>query len=506
MSELESDLSPSELTAVEASALFNRDLAPIPSNARRWKMVDIAHLWVGMSVCIPTYMLASGLIAAGMNWWQAIITVSLGNLIVLIPMILNGHAGTKYGITFPVFARASFGVHGTHIASVLRAVVACGWFGIQTWIGGSAIYELARLQWPGISETAVIALFSNDYISVNVAQFICFLVFWAINIAIFWRGMESIRHVENWGAPLLIGLGVALLVWAYINADGFGPMLSQPDKFETRADFWKVFFPSLTAMVGFWATLSLNIPDFTREARSQRDQMVGQFLGLNTTMPFYAFVGVAVTSATVVIFGEAIWDPVQLLARFDSVGLMIVSMFALTLATLTTNLAANVVAPSTAFSNFLPRAISLRVGGVITGIIGILMQPWKLVADPEGYIFTWLIGYSGLLGPIGGILVCDYFLIRRTKLNLPALYDAKGVYKYTAGINPAAIIALVVAILPNIPGFLTQIDKAEAGPFWTGIYNYAWFNGFFIAMAVYFILMKAGAGNRERTQFRRTDD
>jgi len=490
MSELDSDLTASELAAARSSPLYNDDLAPISSKARRWKMMDIAHLWVGMSVCIPTYMLASGLIAAGMNWWEAILTVALGNLIVLIPMILNGHAGTKYGITFPVFARASFGTSGTHIASVLRAVVACGWFGIQTWIGGSAIYELARLQWPGLADAAVIGFFSNENIQVNVAQFICFLIFWAINIAIFWRGMESIRHVENWGAPLLIGLGLALLIWAYIKADGFGPMLSQPDKFETAGEFWRVFFPSLTAMVGFWATLSLNIPDFTREARSQRDQMLGQFLGLNTTMPFYAFVGVAVTSATVVIFGETIWDPVQLLARFDSVGLMIVSMFALTLATLTTNLAANVVAPATSFSNFMPRAISMRVGGVITGLIGIAMMPWKLVADPSGYIFTWLIGYSGLLGPIGGILVCDYFIIRGTKLNLPALYDPKGPYKYSGGYNPAALAALVLAILPNVPGFLGQIKAINVSQGWISFYNYSWFTGFIIALVLYFIFMR----------------
>lgn len=490
MAELESDLSQAELAAAHTSPLYNDDLAPIGSGARRWKMVDIAHLWVGMSVCIPTYMLASGLIAGGMNWWQAIITVALGNLIVLVPMILNGHAGTKYGITFPVFARASFGTHGTHIASVLRGIVACGWFGIQTWIGGSAIYQLALLQWPEIAGTAVIGFLGNEHIQVTVAQFLCFLFFWAINIAIFWRGMESIRVVENWGAPLLVGLGIALLVWAYVKADGFGPMLSQPDKFETRADFWRAFFPGLTAMVGFWATLSLNIPDFTREAKSQRDQILGQFLGLNTTMPFYAFVGVAVTSATVVIFGEAIWDPVQLLARFDSVGLMMVSMFALTLATLTTNLAANVVAPSTAFSNFLPKKISLRTGGVITGLVGILMMPWKLTADPTGYIYKWLIGYSGLLGPIGGILVCDYFLIRKTKINLPALYDPNGEYKYTGGYNPAAIIALVLAILPNVPGFLAQIGMMQVPAFWTALYSYAWFTGFFIAMGLYYLLMR----------------
>ncbi len=486
------DLTPEQRAVINNSPYSNDDLAPIPAEERTWGLVNIAHLWVGMSVCIPTYMLASSLIAAGMNWWQAILTVAAGNLIVCIPMLLNGHAGTKYGITFPVFARASFGTLGTHVASVLRAVVACGWFGIQTWIGGAAIYSLALLALPDLAETPVIPLLSSDYIDVNIAQFACFLFFWAINIGLFvWKGMDSIKYIEHWGAPLLIGMGLALLVWAWINADGFGPMLTQPDQFETRADFWRAFFPGLTAMVGFWATLSLNIPDFTRHARSQKDQMWGQFLGLNTTMPFYAFVGVAVTSATIVIFGEAIWDPVELLARFDSFTLILVSMFALALATLTTNMAANVVAPAAAFSNFLPRLISLRRGALITGLIGILMMPWQLIANPGVYIFTWLIGYSALLGPIGGILVCDYFVIRRTRMKLADLYELHGEYGYAKGFNIRAMIALVVAIAPNVPGFLAQVTDIAVPEGLANLYNYAWFIGFIIAFLVYGLLMKS---------------
>ncbi|MCO5069495.1 MAG: NCS1 family nucleobase:cation symporter-1 [Kiritimatiellae bacterium] len=488
---LQSDLSPHDLATVEASPLYNEDLAPIPSSKRRWGTKDIANLWVGMSVCIPTYMLASGLIHAGMNWWQAILTVTLGNMIVLIPIVLNGHAGCKYGITFPVFARASFGTAGTHIASVLRGIVACGWFGIQSWIGGEAIYRLLLLKWPSLADTAVWMFVSNEHIQVNTAQFLSFLAFWAVNIAIFWRGMESIRFIENWGAPLLIGIGVMFLVWAYKKADGFGPMLSQPGSYRTPSEFWKIFIPGLTSMVAFWATLSLNIPDFTREAKSQRAQLWGQFLGLNTTMPFYAFIGVAVTSATVVIFGEAIWDPVELLSRFDNIGIILVSMFALSLATLTTNLAANVVAPATAFSNFLPRAISLRMGGIITGIIGILMMPWKLAADPSGYIFTWLLGYSSLLGPIGGILICDYFVLRKRTMNLPALYDPRGEYSYCGGYNPRALIALALAVAPNVPGFLVTLKwNIPHAQIWSTIYSYAWFVGFFVAFALYYFLMK----------------
>jgi NCS1 family nucleobase:cation symporter-1 len=454
---------PSDVTS--DPRLSNADLAPVPIAQRTWTKWNIAALWVGMSVCIPTYMIASSLISGGMNWWQAILTVFLGNLIVLIPMVLNAHAGTKYGISFPVFARASFGVFGANIPAVLRAIVACGWFGIQTWIGGWAIYKLVLVMAPSVGNAPMIG-----FIGIDLAQLICFLLFWLLNIWIFWRGMESIRAVQDWGAPLLIAIGLALLIWAYVKAGGFGPMLSQPSKFETNADFWKFFVPGLTGMVGFWATLSLNIPDFTRMARSQKDQIIGQALGLNTTMPVYAFIGVAVTSATVVIFGETIWDPIELMARFDNVALMLVAMFSLTLATLTTNLAANVVSPSISFANLAPRRISRRAGGLITGIIGILMMPWKLVADPTGYIFTWLIGYSALLGPIGGILIADYFFLRRTELVVGDLYRTEGSYAYKGGFNPVAIIALVLGVLPNIPGFLGTIGAVEnVAPFWMGL-------------------------------------
>lgn len=466
--------------------LSNADLAPVPPERRTWTKWNIAALWVGMSVCIPTYMLASSLISGGMNWWQAVLTVFLGNLIVLIPMVLNAHAGTKYGIPFPVFARASFGVLGANIPAILRAIVACGWFGIQTWIGGWAIYKLALALAPGLAATPDLG-----FLGINLGQFGCFLLFWALNVWIFWRGMESIRAVEDWGAPLLLLIGGALLAWAWSKAGGLGPMLAQPSRFATNADFWRFFVPGLTGMVGFWATLSLNIPDFTRLARSQRDQLLGQALGLNTTMPLYAFIGVAVTSSTVVIFGETIWDPIELMSRFDNVMLTLVAMFALTLATLTTNLAANVVSPAISFSNVAPHLISRRAGGVLTGIIGILMMPWKLVADPSGYIFTWLIGYSALLGPIGGILIADYFCVRRTELQVEDLYRRHGAYTYRGGFSLVAIAALVAGVLPNIPGFLGTIKVIEdVAPFWMDLYSYAWFTGFFLAGGLYLLLRR----------------
>jgi len=489
-----------ELTvSIDDSPYYNADIAPVSKKDRKWGKWDIAALWVGMSVCIPTYMLASSLIREGMNWWQAVLTIALGNAIVLVPMVLVAHAGTRYGVPFPVLTRASFGLNGANIPSILRAIVACGWFGIQTWIGGAAIHQLlCAVPDFSLSVSGHMATISWENLPVMDLGFVgCFPlgawlgfgIFWLINMAIIWRGIDSIRFLENLGAPFLLLIGLGLLAWAWVNAGGLGPMLSKPDQFSTTGDFLKFFFPALTGMVGYWATLSLNIPDFTRYARSQKDQMLGQALGLNTTMPLFAFIGVAVTSATLVIYGEEIWDPVLLLGRFESVPVVVVSMLALAVATLTTNLAANVVAPANAFTNLAPRKISFRAGGIITGIVGILMMPWKLLEDPTGYIFTWLIGYSALLGPIAGILICDYYVHRRMELDLPALYRA-GKYSFVKGFNWRAIAALVLGIIPNVPGFLGTIHVWEAGRFWMNLYDYAWFGGFGISFCVYLLLAK----------------
>jgi len=485
-------LDASALDAARASSLYNEDLAPVSWDRRKWGLASFAALWISMSACIPTYMLASSLIGGGMNWWEAILTVFLGNLIVLIPMVLNAHAGTQYGIPFPVLCRASFGTMGANLPALLRALVACGWFGIQTWIGGSAIYKILAIFLPGLAAPGMSTLFG-----ITLPQFACFLFFWAINMWVIYMGIESIRFLLNIKAPLLIALGLLFLWWAYRTAGGFGPILSQPSAFDPgqakAGQFFSFFFPALTGMIGFWATLSLNIPDFSRYARSQRDQIIGQALGLPLTMALYAFIGVAVTSATTIIYGQTIWDPTDVLARFKNPVLLFVAMLALCIATLATNIAANVVSPANDFSQVAPRKISFRTGGLITGIIGVLIMPWKLVADPTGYIFTWLIGYSALLGPIGGIMIADYFFVRRRQLNVGALYDGAGEYRYTNGISLVAVVAFVLAVLPNLPGFFVTI-KAIAptsvpGPL-VELYNYAWFVGFALAFVIYLVLRK----------------
>lgn len=477
-------------------SLINDDIAPTPLAGRTWSVWNLAALWIGMVVCVPTYMLGGGLIDLGMSWWQAVLTVLLGNVVVLIPMVANGHPGTRYGIPFPVLARASFGIHGAHVPSVLRGLVACGWFGIQTWIGGAAVYHLL-----GALAGGEIGGSDLPVLGINGTELLCFLGFWLLQVVVLWRGIESIKVLESWAAPFLIVMGLALLVWAWWKAEGLGPMLSAPSHFapggEKEGQFLGAFLPGLTAMVGFWATLSLNIPDFTRYARSQRDQILGQALGLPLFMTLFAFVGIAVTSATVVIYGEAIPDPTVLLGRLGGGLAVVVSLAALTLATLSTNLAANVVSPANTLVNVAPRRIGFRTGALITAGLGIALFPWKLIESTDGYIFTWLIGYSALLGPIGGILITDYYLVRRTRLDLDGLYRREGPYRYRGGVHPAALLALAAGVAPNVPGFLHTAGWVESVPeIFASLYTYAWFGGFLLAGVVYWGLAWASGLTR----------
>lgn len=492
------------------SPLFNGDLAPTPTGRRTWTTYNFAALWIAMAHCIPTYLLAGGLIAVGMNWWQALLTIGLGNLIVLIPILLNAHPGTKYGIPFPVLARSSFGTVGANVPALLRAVVACGWFGIQTYIGGEAVRTFLVAAWPAFDQVGGGAMI----LGLGIPSAITFMIFWSINILIVLVGMNAVRVFENWSAPLILLMGVWLLIWMVSRAGGLGPMFDRPSSFATNADFWKVFVPSLTGMIGFWATLSLNIPDFTRFGRGQREQMLGQVLGLPTTMIAFSMMAVIITSAAETILKgsdpKTLWDPVVVLAQITSskapagldapllasegtrIVVAVLSLFGVAVATISTNIAANVISPANDIANLAPRHISFKMGGVITGVVGILIMPWKLLASADTYIFDWLVGYSALLGPIAGIMIADYWILRRKELDVPDLYRTTGRY---AGTNWVAMVALLAGIAPNVPGFLHSVHVLGGEPgIFTDIYPYAWFTGVVIAATVYVMGMRIRPG------------
>jgi NCS1 family nucleobase:cation symporter-1 len=463
-----------------------------------------------MAHCIPTYLLAGGLIAVGMNWWQALLTIGLGNLIVLIPILLNAHPGTKYGIPFPVLARSSFGTVGANVPALLRAVVACGWFGIQTYIGGEAVRTFLVAAWPAFDQVGG----GTMILGLGIPSAITFMIFWSINILIVLVGMNAVRVFENWSAPLILLMGAWLLIWMVSRAGGLGPIFDRPSSFATNADFWKVFVPSLTGMIGFWATLSLNIPDFTRFGRGQREQMLGQVLGLPTTMIAFSMMAVIITSAAETILKgsdpKTLWDPVVVLAQITSskapagldapllasegtrIVVAVLSLFGVAVATISANIAANVISPANDFANLAPRLISFKMGGVITGVVGIVIMPWKLLASADTYIFDWLVGYSALLGPIAGIMIADYWILRRKELDVPDLYRTTGRY---AGTNWVAMVALLAGIAPNVPGFLHSVHVLGGEPgIFTDIYPYAWFTGVVIAAVVYVVGMRIRPG------------
>ena len=472
------ELQADALQSIKTSPLYNEDLAPVPVEKRNWTTYNYAALWISMAHCIPTYMMASGLISAGMNWWQALITILLGNIIVLAPILLNSHPGTKYGIPFPVFARAAYGTYGSNLPALMRAIVACGWFGIQAWIGGQAIHIFFSSIIPNWN-----TLLGEQINGHTPTEWISFLIFWAMNIFVVYRGMNLLRHVENWAAPFVLIMTAVLLAWILYQAGGIGFLLHEKDKFQTVGEFWKIFIPSLTAMIGFWATLSLNMPDFTRFGKSQREQIIGQTVALPTTMVLFAAMGILITSAAVVVFPQMkpdeLWDPVKLVGQFSQPLVVAVSMFTIIVATLSVNIAANVVSPANDFANAFPKLISFRTGGLITGIIGILMQPWKLLADPNGYIFSWLLGYSGGLGSIAGVLIADYWIIRNKNLNLGDLYRTKGEY---AGWNWRAVLATLLGCFFAWIGLVFEPLRI--------LYDYAWFVGFGVSFFVHWFLIK----------------
>jgi NCS1 family nucleobase:cation symporter-1 len=467
--------------SIESSPLYNHDLAPVPVAARTWTTYNYAALWISMAHCIPTYMMSSGLISAGMNWWQALLTICLGNMIVLVPILMNSHAGTKYGIPFPVLARASYGTMGSNVPAIMRAIVACGWFGIQAWIGGQAVQTLIAAvfpSWPKLLGGPVGGHLPTEWIS--------FLLFWGLNILVIIRGMELLRHVENWAAPFVLIMTALLLGWAVWRANGIGYLLHSSGKFHTWSEFYPIFIPSLTAMIGFWATLSLNMPDFTRFGRSQREQALGQIVALPTTMTLFAAMGVVITSAAIVIYPHLgmndVWDPVKLVGQFKHPLIVAISMFTVVVATLSVNIAANVVSPANDFANAFPKWISFRTGGIITGVLGIVMQPWRVLADPSGYIFEWLVGYSGALGSIAGVMIVDYWSIRSRHLELPDLYRTNGAYTYAAGWNWRAIVATALGCAPAAIGwFVPSLHR---------LFEYGWFLGFGISAVTHYALTK----------------
>tara|TARA_R110000744_G_scaffold203536_3_gene322446 strand:- start:24628 stop:26133 length:1506 start_codon:yes stop_codon:yes gene_type:complete len=458
---------------VKNSAHYNDDIAPTKIKERTWSTWNVAALWVGMAICVPTYTLGGVLTSYfGLSVGEALITILIANIVVLIPLTLNAFAGTKYGIPFPVLLRSSFGVKGSNIPCLIRAVVACGWFGIQTLFGGIAIHILLSNMfdsWAGLGGTG---------------EVIGFFIFLVMNLLIVIKGSESIKILETIAAPLLLAVSIGLLMWAYPQIS-VTELLERPANRPADASFWEYFFGGLTAMIGFWATLSLNIPDFSRYVKSQKSQIVGQVIGLPATMFLFASLGVVLTAASTTLVGETISDPINLIGKIDSPIWVAVAMLMIIIATLSTNTASNIVSPTNDFQNVAPKKINQTRGVLITGLIGVLLMSWELIkklgwiesdVSVEAMYTNWLLGYSSLLGPIAGIMVVDYFIIKKQELNLAALYETNGIYD---GFNSAGLISFAIPVGLTIVALTTE--------YLSWFYQYGWFTGSILGGLVYYV-------------------
>lgn len=449
------------------SSMWNEDLRPCTLAEHSWPASKFAALWVGMCLCLPTYSLASGMIALGMNWWESVLTVFVGSCIVLGAILLVSHAGTKYGIPYPVFARLWFGTRGAHIPALARAVIAAGWFGINSWFGGQALDAIlvhVLPAWQGLSFHLAAAFF----------------IFWAINVAIAMRGPQAIGRLAQIAAPTVALGAIALLLWAASSAGGFGPMLATPAKIHGYS-FWNAFYPSVVGVIAFWATMALNIPDYTRYAKSQRGQMIGQAISMPLTMAAFSFVGIAVTSATVLLFGKALWDPVDLITKFPT-PVVVVAGIIVILSSVTINVGANVMAPARAFENVSPKYVTFATGAVMTGLLSLAMEPWRMLATYGAYIFTWLGTYGAMLGAFDGIAIADYWLVRKRRLDLAQLYTPGGIYSYAKGINVRAVFALLVGWIVAAAGIFVPAFHF----LWSGGWLFSLLGGLF----AYWVLMR----------------
>ncbi len=469
-------------TDLTNSPRYNEDIAPTKASQRTWSRWNVASLWVGMAICVPTYTLGGVLTAYfGLSVSEALWTIFAANIVVLIPLTLNAYPGTRYGIPCPVVMRASFGIIGSNVPSLIRAVVACGWFGVQTLFGGIAIHLMLAALFPAWEALG------------GTGEVIGFFIFWVLNITVVLRGSESIKHLETLAAPLLLLVAIGLIVWAMPQVS-MSEVLAVPANRPEDASFFKHFMAALTAMVGFWATLSLNIPDFSRYARSQRSQVIGQIIGLPVTMFMFSGLGVILTAASVGLVGETVSDPINLIGHIDSPFWVIVAMLMIILATISTNTAANIVSPTNSFQNIAPRFINENRGVLITGVIGILLMSWELLkklgwiesdVSVESLYSNWLLGYSSLLGPIAGIMIVDYFLIKNQSYDLIALYKDNAGY-------PAWNTAGMIAFL--IPVGLTVLSIKIDALSW--FYTYGWFTGSILGGLIYYIVAKNESGGK----------
>jgi NCS1 family nucleobase:cation symporter-1 len=473
----------SALPSGYAPGLTNNDLLPTGESERRWTWWHFAALWMGMVHNIFNFTWIGGLVVLGMSVWQALAVALAGNLVQTALIGLNGRVGAHYGLPFAVWARSAFGVYGANVAALARGAVAVGWFGVQSYLAATAINLLITTVVPGWGRVG-----HSSFLGMAPSLWAVVVGYWLLNFVVVRNGMGTIRRFESWAGPAIFVVMAILLVWVVVRAGGAGSLLHQhAARYPTTSDFLAHgFVPAVSLYIaGSWAAMVLNIPDLTRFARSNRQQFWGTMIGLPAASLVYFGMAAVIVSAVQRLYGQTLWNPTDVLATIGNPALSIVGATLLAIATISVNIPANIVSPAYDLTNLLPRLLTFRTAAYLSIVLGFLAMPWQLLSSPET-LYSVLHNIGVVIGPITGIMLADYFVIRRQRMDVAQLFSSMGRYRYRAGYNPVAltVLALVVALLL----------AAEASSRLHDVYEHAWLVG----VSTAFIGYTAAAGLARR--------
>lgn len=422
-----------------SARLYNRDLAPSKREGRTWSAYSIFTLWANDVHSLGNYTFAIGLFALGLGGWQVLTALGVGAVLLFVLLTLAGFMGEKAGVPFPVMSRISFGVYGAQIPALIRGIVAIAWFGIQTYLASIVLRVLVIALFPGLAP-----LDEGAFLGLSALGWITFVALWIIQVVIVSYGMEMIRKYEAFAGPIILVTFVAIAVWMLWKAD-FAIAWSTPESL-TGWPMWSKILGGGMLWVSIYATFLLNFCDFTRGAKSKRSILLGNLWGIPINMLLFGSIVVIMAGAQFKIDGTIITSPADIVATIPNTLLLALASLALIILTIAVNLMANFVAPTYALVNLFPKHLNFRRAAIVSAVIGLVILPWNLYDSPV-VINYFLGGLGALLGPLFGIIMADYWLVRRAHVNVPDLYSESvdGEYHYRHGVNPRAVVALAVS-------------------------------------------------------------
>jgi NCS1 family nucleobase:cation symporter-1 len=456
---------------------------PVLPKDRTWGTWDYIAYWISDATNAAVWQLASSMLAVGLSWRQALPAIAVGNVIIASAILLNGTIGARLHVAFPVINRSSFGFWLSYFSVISRVVLSMFWFGIQTFTGSECVYQMLKAIWPSVARIPNRLPESSNITTVGL---MCYFIYWVIQFPLLLVSPKNIRHLFTLKGIFVPFAWLAILIWSFVKVPArtsFAPLHASA----SGSAFSWAWLSALNSALGIYATLAVNIPDFTRYAKNEKAQYV-QLAIIPVAFTLIGFVGIAVTLAGAQLYGEILWDPLRLIDKWDNRAGAFFASFSFILATIGTNISANSISAANDMTVLFPNYINIRRGQIICAIVGgWVMCPWEILASAPGFL-SFMSGYTVFLGPFAGIMVVDYWAVHRGNVDVPAMYDPNGRYRYWKGINWRAAVALLFSITPTLPGLIHDINKNIFVGNAAFLFDIAWIYGFTSAGGIYYVL------------------